>query len=596
MSVNIYDATQQELIPIGSAPLDELDTKLDADEFEEYVPFKFGIDGDTYGYYKEGSSTLTPFSEGGGGIKLADVSGATVTTNKTTATITWSDPSDIVIDNVTLATWAGTKVVRKTGSAPSSVSDGTVVVNSTTKNQYSSTGFEDTGLTYDTTYYYGFFPYTTDNITTKGTAISVVPARTIISTVPTQSGTVTYNGTEQTASFANFNSDELTVSGNTGTNAGSYTATFTPKSDYCWTGGSQSGEDVTWTISKATGTATLSTNTVTLDTDHLSATVTVSNATGTVSVSSSDTSIATASISGNEITILSPNEESGEATVTVSVAESSNYTQGSVSVAVSAEFLKIVTWAGGTDEEIAAMVAAADAGKIDLTEYWNVGDVRSVNLSAMSATGVGESHVAQTVQLALVAKDTGTANSTNPCYNYQYVTATSGRTYPSFIVQQVDGLANGTSGEFGYMNSSNTNSGSWNGCARRTWCNNVYRNAVPSTLRGIFKQVGVKTIETYNGSTLQTSNDYFFLPAEKEVFGSVSYSNSTEANALSVWPYYNTTANRVKKQGSSGSAGGWWERSPRASDAARFCGVGGGGGAGGSNASYMALLAPAGCI
>ena len=137
--------------------------------------------------------------------------------------------------------------------------------------------------------------------------------------------------------------------------------------------------------------------------------------------------------------------------------------------------IKIVSWANGTDEEIIAMIQAADAGEIDLTEYWDVGDVRNVSLSAMSASGVGESHVAQTVQMVLVAKDTGVQSSANPCYNYQYVTATSGRTYPSFIVQQKNGLANGTSGEFGYMNSSNTNSGSWNGCARRTWCNNVYK-------------------------------------------------------------------------------------------------------------------------
>lgn len=255
-----------------------------------------------------------------------------------------------------------------------------------------------------------------------------------------------------------------------------------------------------------------------------------------------------------------------------------------------------ITWANGTDEQIAEMIAAADRGEIDLTDYWDVGDTREVQLSAMSATGVGESHVAQTVELVLVAKDTGVQDSTNPCYNYQYTTATSGRTYPSFIVQQKNGLANGTSGEFGYMNSSNTNSGSWNGCARRTWCNNVYKAAIPSTLVNAFKQVKVKTIQTYNGSTMQESSDYFFLPAEKEVFGSKSYSNTTEANALSQWSYYSTSANRIKLQGSSGSAYYWWERSPNASSATAFCYVLASGGADYIGASYTFLLAPAGCI
>ena len=52
----------------------------------------------------------------------------------------------------------------------------------------------------------------------------------------------------------------------------------------------------------------------------------------------------------------------------------------------------LVTWAGGTDEEIVKMVQLADEGKINLSDYWAVGDTRTVQLSAMSATGVGESH------------------------------------------------------------------------------------------------------------------------------------------------------------------------------------------------------------
>ena len=36
----------------------------------------------------------------------------------------------------------------------------------------------------------------------------------------------------------------------------------------------------------------------------------------------------------------------------------------------------IVTWAGGTDEEIVKMVQLADEGKINLADYWTVGDER----------------------------------------------------------------------------------------------------------------------------------------------------------------------------------------------------------------------------
>ena len=51
--------------------------------------------------------------------------------------------------------------------------------------------------------------------------------------------------------------------------------------------------------------------------------------------------------------------------------------------------VKIVTWASGTDQEIADMVATHDAGLLNLQDYWAVGQERDVNLTKMSAAGVG---------------------------------------------------------------------------------------------------------------------------------------------------------------------------------------------------------------
>ena len=243
--------------------------------------------------------------------------------------------------------------------------------------------------------------------------------------------------------------------------------------------------------------------------------------------------------------------------------------------------INIVTWAGGTDKEIVAMVEAADAGIINLADYWAVGDERTVQLSAMAATGVGESHAAQQVDLVLMHAGG---------YNLNAAVA-SGRTKCSFVVGLKDSLA-----EAGYMNSSNTNNGSWDGSARRTWCNNVFRNAIPSTLRAIFKQFKTVTAQTYNGSTNQTSVDYFALPAEKEIFGSRTYSNETEFNALFQFDYYKTASNRVKKLGKTGSAVIWWERSPHYSDSTYFCSVYGNGNAGNRSARTACGLAPFGCI
>lgn len=248
---------------------------------------------------------------------------------------------------------------------------------------------------------------------------------------------------------------------------------------------------------------------------------------------------------------------------------------------------EIVSWADGTDEQIAAMVAALDDGTISIEDTgWAVGDERKVTLAAMAATGVGETHVEQTVTLVLMDSQHYTLTETTA----------GGDTKDHFVVGMKNFLANGTSGEWGYMNSSNTNSGSWSGCARRKWCNDVFRAAIPEALRGCFKQFKVPTATTYNGSSVTETDDYFALFAEKEIFGSRTYSNTTEANALSQIEWYKTAANRIKKAGDAGSAYSWWERSPRSSDRDYFCLVYSSGNANFNSASYGLGLAPFGCI
>lgn len=241
---------------------------------------------------------------------------------------------------------------------------------------------------------------------------------------------------------------------------------------------------------------------------------------------------------------------------------------------------EIVSWAEGTDEQIAAMVAALDTGTISIEDTgWAVGDERVVTLSAMAATGVGETHAKQAVTLVLMDSQ-----------HFTLTEATAGGdTKDHFVV----GLKNCLN-EKGYMNSSNTNSGSWSGCARRAWCNDVFRAAIPETLRGCFKQFKVPTATTYDGSSVTETDDYFALFAEKEIIGSVRYSNSTEAAALSQIEWYKTEANRKKTV--AGSAGAWWERSPNYSDRARFCIVYSGGAVDYDYPSNPYGIAPFGCI
>lgn len=261
----------------------------------------------------------------------------------------------------------------------------------------------------------------------------------------------------------------------------------------------------------------------------------------------------------------------GNQTVTISYTERGVTKKASFTVSVS---VKIVTWASGTDQEIADMVAAHDAGLLNLQDYWAVGQERDVNLTKMSAAGVGESHAAQTVTLVLSNAGGKTLENGKAC---------------AFQVDQKHSLS-----EAGYMNSGDTNSGGWNGSARRTWCNGVYRNAIPAALRPIFKKFKNKS-GTGSGSSSGTQEtlDYFALRAEVEIFGSTTYSVAGEGSQVQL---YKTASNRVKKLGNSGSAYIWWGRSPRSGYSSCFCLVFSGGTADFSHAGNSFGLAPFGCI
>lgn len=249
------------------------------------------------------------------------------------------------------------------------------------------------------------------------------------------------------------------------------------------------------------------------------------------------------------------------------------------------------SWSTGTDAEIVEALQKHYAGEIDLTECWSVGDERTVSLSAMAGNwnggSSGESHAAQDVTFVIMNVDNGVDAVSNPNYNYQLVTPINGHTRPAFIVGQKGLLFNGDTKEGGTMDGHG-----WDDCSRRTWCNSVYKNAIPSTIRDIFKQVGVKagSKNDQSVSSLLVSNDYFFYVAEKEVFGSCIYSYEGEANALSQFEYYEIVANRIKNNY------GWWTRSIRIENISYYVNSSGGGVAGYDYVGYDAGIALHACI
>ena len=108
--------------------------------------------------------------------------------------LTWTDPKDkyatpegeaMEDTDQLVSVWAYTRIVRKTGSAPASLNDGVLVVESSVRNQYQSTAYVDSGLTNDTTYYYGVFAYNNDGVASEGTVTGgITPkAGTAVSTL-----------------------------------------------------------------------------------------------------------------------------------------------------------------------------------------------------------------------------------------------------------------------------------------------------------------------------------------------------------------------------------------------------------------------------
>lgn len=201
-----------------------------------------------------------------------------------------------------------------------------------------------------------------------------------------------------------------------------------------------------------------------------------------------------------------------------------------------------------TDAELVKFVADADAGLIDLYEDmgWRVGDKRQITISAIAASGtydgitwsVGEAQLQQTITLVLLHR--GLYDLVTPVLNKQG----NHRTKCSFIVGTLGLLSSQ-----GYMNNAHSNVGSWGQCDRRKWCNGGFRQAIPNTIRPIFKKFKTITAETSTGTTLQTVEDYFSLAASKELNGAntdTTQCNATEANALTQFEFYETVSNLNK--------------------------------------------------
>ena len=408
-------------------------------------------------------------------------------------------------------------------------------------------------------------------------------------TVPTQSGTLTYNGQAQSPTLSGYDAAKMTLGGDTsGTNAKGYSVTVTPKANYQWPDGSSSAKSVSWSIVKAAGSLSLSPTSATLGGVGEVQVIAVTRAgDGAISAASSNIGVAIAQVSGNNVVVTG--KSVGSATITIKVAEGTNHLAPSnktVSISVVKPTVANSTW-----DNIKSISEAGNAAS-----YFAVGDVKSIRLNG-AVQGFTFSNVAVDAFILGFNHNSGREGSNRI---HWLIGKISGKD-----VALCDSQYNSNGSSAGFrMNQSNTNSGGWNGSYMRktvlgnsgTPSNppaNSLLAALPSDLRAVMKGTTKYTDNTGGGSDnasyVTSTTDYLFLLAEFEVWGTRYGANSAEQNYQKQYDYFKAGNSRVAyNHSNTASAVWWWLRSPGYSYSNYFRSVVTDGSCSGNDAYYSA--------
>ena len=438
---------------------------------------------------------------------------------------------------------------------------------------------------------------------------AVTKLTSVINSVPTQAGILTYTGAAQSPSWNGYDTEKLTIGGTTsGTNAGSYVATFTPKEGYEWADGTKTAKSVTWTISKAS--------------------LSVPAQSGTLTYTGSAQSPQWSNYDSNKLTIGGTSTATNAGSYAATFTPKANYqwSDGSTSA-------KSVTWAIGKAAgsltlakssvtlnissltESVAVTRAGD-GVISATSS-NTATARvevsgtSVKITGLKAgtakitvkVAAGTNHTApsdKTINVTVSLPDTSLANNTpdiiaaaaksGQAANYWSVGdkvgiavngSFGGLSYNNTVYAFILGFNHNSSVEGGNsihfqfgktaagvdiafvnsygststgfcMNTSNTNSGGWNNSYMRKTICQAFLAALPTAWQNIIAACTKYSDNTGGGSNtasyVTATSDKIWLLSEMEVQGTRSYANSAEANYQKQYDYYRNGNSKVKYQ------------------------------------------------
>lgn len=327
-------------------------------------------------------------------------------------------------------------------------------------------------------------------------------------------------------------------------------------------------------------------------------TLTVSATSGAqVTASKGDKVVSGTSTNGEAVLVL---PEAGEWTVSGTL---NGQASGSVAVEVVGDYTAALTFVDSVlnNNDWSTISEVSDAGTG--ANYWAIGDRKQVTLNGT----VGSLSLSNFSTYAfIIGFNHNSGREGSGRIHFQLAkTALSGGTDICFT----DGSYSSTGSSAAFrMNTSDTNSGGWkdsymrnNICGTsKTSTSGRIMGAIPAELRNALKSVTKYTNNTGNSSSsgaVTATTDYFFLLAEYEVFGNITYSNTYEANYQQQYAYYSAGNSKVKyRHNSTGSAALWWLRSPFAGTSVIFVDVRAGGTVGNGSAGASFGFAPGFCV
>lgn len=258
---------------------------------------------------------------------------------------------------------------------------------------------------------------------------------------------------------------------------------------------------------------------------------------------------------------------------------------------------KVKPFDTATDEEFVAIINGYYNGTISLEEIqevWSIGDTREIEMYGISdhdttyidegiGWEVGESHSGgpYTIQILGFLHD-------------ELATPINGKTMALITVdfkdcfkpESLDDTDGNNNPENGYMNSTNTNIGGWQDCARRGWCNYGVYISLPQYLTQNNLIKGVKKVTSAGNlsSDMITTTDWVFLLSEIEIFGTTEYSFIGEGEQYNLYAQGGWKFVKLPNNSFAPSGNKYWTRSPSKFNAAptpldgtwlEFCAVNG---------------------